>query len=56
MRCYRPDGTELLDPIPTVTRTTLDIPVDREAIVLLWAGETFDLSACVDAVLAATGA
>jgi hypothetical protein len=52
VRCYRPDGSELLDPIPTWA-PPLDIELAKESIVPLWAGERFDLSACVDAVLAA---
>lgn len=50
MRCFRPDGTELTNPVP-VLAPPLDITVEREAVVPLWAGEPFDLSACVDAVL-----
>jgi hypothetical protein len=49
--CYRPDGTELTDPIPTMPSSTLDLDLALEAIVPLWAGERFDLSAAVDAVL-----
>lgn len=55
VRCFRPDGTELLDPVPTWA-PPLDITTTDESIVPLWAGESFDLSACVDAVLTATGA
>jgi hypothetical protein len=54
VRCFRPDGTELLDPVPTWA-PPLDITTARESIVPLWAGERFDLSACVDAVLATAG-
>ena len=50
IRCLRPDGTELTNPIP-VLAPPLDVAVDDDAIVPLWAGERFDLSACVDAVL-----
>jgi hypothetical protein len=44
--------TELLDLIPAVTSGPLDLTVDDEAIVPRWLGEPFDLSACVDAVIA----
>lgn len=49
--CYRPDGTELLDPIPAMATDPLAFDLDDEAIIPRWAGERFDLSACVDAVL-----
>jgi hypothetical protein len=53
LRCYRPDGTQLVDPIPTGTAAPLVATdrIDHETIVPLWAGERFDLSACVDAVI-----
>ena len=54
VRCHRPDGTEVTNPIP-VHAPPLDITVDHDVIVPLWAGERFDLSACVDAVLYGTG-
>ena len=54
VRCFRPDGTELLDPVPTWA-PPLDVTTTDESIVPLWAGESFDLPASVDAVLAATG-
>jgi hypothetical protein len=54
VRCYRPDGTELLDPIPSMTAPPpLTLVVDHDALEPSWAGERFDLSACVDAVMAA---
>lgn len=55
VRCFRPDNRELLDPIPSMPGTPLDFDVDAEAIVPRWAGERFDLSACVDSVLVASG-
>lgn len=51
VRCFRPDGSELFDPMPTPVSDRLDLTAADEAIVPLWAGETFDLSACVGAVL-----
>jgi hypothetical protein len=51
VRCFRPDGTELLDPAPAAAIGELDLSVAHDAIVPGWAGEAFDLSACVDAVL-----
>jgi hypothetical protein len=48
--CRRPDGTELRDPV-SVSVDAMPRTIDDERIVPLWAGETFDLSACVDAVL-----
>jgi hypothetical protein len=53
VRCFRPDGSQLLDPIPTVASGSLDFTVKPEAVVPRWAGERFDVEACVDAVLAA---
>jgi len=54
LRPVRPDGT-VVDLTPPATADHLplvaDTPVEREAIVPLWAGEAFDLAACVDAVL-----
>lgn len=55
VRCFRPDGSELLDPIPTIV-PPLELTIDDERIVPLWYGERFDLSACVDAVLDARSA
>jgi hypothetical protein len=55
VRCYRPDRTELLDPIPTMPSDRLDLEIEPEAIVPGWRGEAFDLSACVDSVRVATG-
>ena len=56
LRCYRPDGTELRDDRPRITDLPpLDVDVDTEAIVPRWAGETFDLTACVDATLSTLG-
>jgi hypothetical protein len=52
VRCFRPDGSELLDPVP-IDITPLQRTIDDERVVPLWAGERFDLSACVDAVLVA---
>lgn len=55
VRCFRDDGTELVDPIPARATAGLPVIAEPEAIVPLWAGEAFDVSACVDAVLAAGG-
>jgi hypothetical protein len=52
----RPDGTPLdVSPISIADLPPLDAPLRTEAIVPLWAGERFDLAACVDAVFAFTG-
>lgn len=51
LTCYRTDGTELLDPIPSMAAPPLDLALADEAIVPLWAGERFDLDWCVHAVL-----
>ena len=50
VRCYRPDGTELTNPIP-VLAPPIDLTLADEAIVPRWAAERFELDACVDAVL-----
>lgn len=49
--CYRPDGTELVDPAPVTVLPPLDIVVDDERIVPRWDGDHLDLAACVDATL-----
>lgn len=53
IRCYRPDGSELLQPAPVAIRP-LQRSIDDERIVPRWAGERTQLDACVDAVLAWT--
>jgi hypothetical protein len=51
IRCYRPDGTELHHAIPALAHGRLTDNVARDALEPLWAGERFDLPACVDAAL-----
>jgi hypothetical protein len=51
VRYYRPDGTELRHAIPAMATEPLVADVATDALLPLWAGETFDLSACVDATM-----
>jgi hypothetical protein len=51
VRCFRPDGTELRHAIPAMATEPLMADVASDALLPLWAGETFDLSACVDAAM-----
>jgi hypothetical protein len=54
LRCVRPDGMELRDPLSIdVSSLPLAPVIDDERIVPRWSGERFDRAACVDAVLAA---
>ena len=48
---FRPDGSELQPVHPRVDLRRFDRQIDDERVVPLWAGERFDLEACVDAVL-----
>ena len=51
VRCFRPDGTELRHAIPALASEPLTADVARDALLPLWDGDRFDLSACVDATM-----
>jgi hypothetical protein len=49
--CYRPDGSELTNPIPTIDTAPLELDLAKEAIVPRWSGERFDVDWLVSTLL-----